>query len=151
MANGAFGAVLLTLGAGAALLAACTSTNDARDAGADGASSSGSTVVTGSGLATSCSTDDNCVGVYFGDVCGFCGTDPPNASIAYSAEAAYQTTLNAAQSRCPPLRAAGKCPTNETITTCAMGTCTLTTCSRGVASAHACKSTNDASDAGTDG
>ena len=138
---------LTTCSGGVASPHACASTNDA---GADDATSSGSTVVTGSGLATSCSTDDDCVGVYFGDVCGLCATDTPNASIASSAEAAYQNALNAAQSRCPPLRVNGKCPSNETITKCAMGTCTLTTCSRSVASPHACTSTSAASDAGTD-
>lgn len=125
-------AALFTVGAGVVLLPAC------------GGSLSGSTVVTGTGLATSCGTDDDCVGVYFGDVCPFCATTVPNAAIASSAETAYQNEVNAARAHCAGARAAGSCIRNETITTCAMGTCTLTTCADGVASAHACAPAIDA-------
>jgi hypothetical protein len=142
MGNGAFGlVVLVSLGAGAPLLAACSSSSPAP----------GSTVVSGSGLSTSCSTNDDCVGVYFGDVCGFCSTVVPNAAIASSAEAAYQNALNAAESRCPPSMVAGSCIAPQTITTCAMGTCVLTTCPGAPASDHACASTNDGGVSGGDG
>lgn len=137
MGNRAFGLVaLVTMGAGLPLLLACSP------------SSPGSTVVTGAGLATSCSTNDDCVSVYFGDVCEFCTQD--NAAIASSAEAVYQNASNAAGSRCPPRSIAGSCASDRTITTCAMGTCTLATCPGVPASAHACASTNDAGVVGGD-
>lgn len=143
MGNGACGrVVLLAIGAGVALVPACSSSSP-------GSSSPGSTVVSGSGLATSCSTDDDCVSAYFGDVCGLSAC-VPNAAIATSAEAAYQNALNAAESRCPPVNYGGSCAMDLTITTCAMGTCTLTTCPEAPATAHACASTNDASVIGND-
>lgn len=140
MGSGAFGFVVSVIvgAAAAAVLSACSSPSPG----------SGSTVVTGSGLAISCSTNDDCVGVYFGDVCGFC--DLPNAAIASSAETEYQNAANAAQSRCPPARIGGTCANIQTITTCAMGMCMLTTCPAAASGAHACASTNDASVSGSD-
>jgi hypothetical protein len=121
---------------------------DGSDAAVTGSDAStgdgGSTVVSGSDLATSCSADDDCVSAYFGDVCGFCTLDVPNAAIASSAQAAYQSALNVAESRCPPNRGSGVCIANWTITTCATGMCSLTTCSTDPANAHACTMTTDA-------
>ena len=146
MGNGAFRLVgLLAMGAGPTLLPACNSTSSPGST-----VSSGNTVVAQGGFATSCSTNDDCVGAYFGDVCGFCSAGLPNAAIASSAEGAYQNAVNAAESHCPPNMVTGSCVSNQTITTCATGTCTLTTCPGTPASAHACASTDDGGDSGSD-
>ncbi|MCL2448052.1 MAG: hypothetical protein FWD17_03800 [Polyangiaceae bacterium] len=133
-----------------------TGTNDAagdmgiNDAAVDGRTAdtgtrdTGSTVVSEDGLWTSCSTDDDCVGVYFGNVCGFCSTSVPNGAIAVSAKSAYADALNRAEGNCPPITIAGLCVEPRTITTCAAGACVLTTCPGEVAGDHACASTNDA-------
>lgn len=107
----------------------------ATSVGQDGGSTP--TVVTASGLATSCSTNDDCVSVYFGDVCGLLSC-VPNAAIASSAETTYQNAFNAAASHCPPVDFGGSCANVQTITTCASGTCTLTTCPGLAVSDHAC-------------
>jgi hypothetical protein len=117
------------------------------DAGADGGDG-GSTVVSAGGFSTACKTDDDCVVVSFGDVCGFCPATP-DAAIASSADAAYQAAYNAARANCPVQMGNGSCAeASSAISTCSNGVCEVQTCS-GPAPApnpHQCPS-----DAGTDG
>ena len=122
---------LVIVGAAAVLLGACSSAK----------TSGGSTTVTDTGYDTSCSSDNDCVGVYFGDVCGFCSQ--VNAAINSSSEGAYQNAVNAAEAQCPPSRINGSCAASSTITTCSSaGKCAVTTCPGAVASPHACGATS---------
>ncbi len=122
-----FVVTLLTVGAAAVVLGACgPKTVNLSDSGYD----------------TSCKTDDDCVGVYFGNVCGFCTAAVPNAAINSSSEGAYQSALNAAESQCPPNQENGSCASASTITTCSMGKCTLSKCSAPPSTPHQCGATS---------
>ncbi len=123
----------VTAGAATIALGACSS----------GKTSSGGTTVTDNGYDTSCSSDNDCVGVYFGDVCGFCSTVNVNAAINSSSEGAYQNAVNAAYSQCPPSMINGSCAESSTITTCSSaGKCTVTACPGAVAGPHQCGPTS---------
>jgi hypothetical protein len=84
------------------------------------AMSCGSTVISSKGLSTACTVDADCVAVYLGDVCGVC--DCPNAAIAASSKASYDTEVSDAQKLCGP-RTAIACDCIQVSAGCSSGTC----------------------------
>ncbi len=119
-------------------------TNNGQDGG-QSAGDGGNTVITADALSKTCATDDDCIPVYIGDVCGFCNIS--NASIAKSDQMAYQDAYNAARANCAPSMGGGSCIQDSNITVCnAQKTCQLVMCSAHPADTHHC-----GADAGGDG
>jgi hypothetical protein len=113
--------------------------------GGQGGGDGGNTVLSVDSLSHTCAVDDDCIPVYAGDVCGFCNIS--NASIAKSAQMAYQDAYNAARANCPPVMGGGSCIQDQNVTVCnAQKTCQLIMCSSHPADAHHC-----GGDAGSDG
>ena len=105
------------------------STGSTSTSSASSASSSGSTAVTDTGFSRDCAVSEDCVPVFFGDACTFCRGS--NASIAKSAEGAYQTAANDAYTHCPPLNGGGRCEVPNTVTKCTAKQCELVSCVAG--------------------